>query len=201
MGFSFFVCLGWSYSWVFRWISGFQFEAFGAALFSCMFWNKALSFQREFYVIVMNGWIVGNLMHYWLLESGGYRTSSCYNSEWMGVLRKDRDEGWYCLVWGKMSKASLGLRSLSFGSLQQQTQNGGLFYQNSSGIRKTSRTLSGSREKEKYLQFILKYLARRKVIMLILVTIATLAISTGFFNTNRGLICCHWLLFHFASIA
>ncbi|KAL3508679.1 hypothetical protein ACH5RR_028080 [Cinchona calisaya] len=84
-----------------------------------------------------------------------------------------------------MSGVSLGLRSSSLGSLQQHAQDGGLQSQSSFTIRKTSRPLSGSREKEKYLFFIFKYFGRRKVIMLILVIIAILALATGFFTASR----------------
>ncbi|CDP05921.1 unnamed protein product [Coffea canephora] len=84
-----------------------------------------------------------------------------------------------------MNEVSSGLRSLSFGSLQLHSQNGGLQSQNSSTLRKTSRTLSGSREKERYLPFIFKYLGRRKVIMLILVIIAILALTTGFLTASK----------------
>ena len=97
------------------------------------------------------------------------------------------------MVRGKMNEVSSGLRSLSFGSLQLHSQNGGLQSQNSSTLRKTSRTLSGSREKERYLPFIFKYLGRRKVIMLILVIIAILALTTGFLTASKGLLCFHCL--------
>ncbi|KAK2968449.1 hypothetical protein RJ640_004455 [Escallonia rubra] len=78
-----------------------------------------------------------------------------------------------------MTGGSLGLRTGSYGSLQQQVQNGGLQSQHLFVVRKPSKmSLSGSREKE-------RYLCRRKVGMLILVLFALLAFMAGFFTVNK----------------
>lgn len=87
-----------------------------------------------------------------------------------------------------MTGGSLGLRTGSYGSLHQG-QNGVLQTQNSFIVRKPSRmTLSGSREKERFLHLIWRYLGRRKVGMLILAVFALLAFLTGFITVNKGLL-------------
>ncbi|KAL2247519.1 uncharacterized protein LOC105176998 [Sesamum indicum] len=86
-----------------------------------------------------------------------------------------------------MTGGSLGLRlSGSFGSLQQQAQNGGLQSQNVYITRRSSKTsLNGSREKERFFSSTLRYLCRRKVGMLILASFAVLGFMTGFFTVNK----------------
>uniref|UniRef100_A0A5B7BDK8 TOD1/MUCI70 glycosyltransferase-like domain-containing protein n=1 Tax=Davidia involucrata TaxID=16924 RepID=A0A5B7BDK8_DAVIN len=85
-----------------------------------------------------------------------------------------------------MTGGSLGLRTGSYGSLQQQAQNGVLQTQNLFALRKPSKmSLSGSREKERFLPLICRYLGRRKVGMLILAAFALLAFMTGFFTVNK----------------
>ncbi|CAK9138230.1 unnamed protein product [Ilex paraguariensis] len=87
-----------------------------------------------------------------------------------------------------MTGASLGLRTPSYGSLQQQGQNGGglLQTQNSFVLRKPPKiSLSGSREKERFLPRIFRYLGRRKVGMLFLVIFALMAFLSGFFTVNK----------------
>lgn len=88
-----------------------------------------------------------------------------------------------------MTRESLGLRTGSYGSLQQNTNNEMLRPYNNSNIffvRKPQRmSNSGSREKERFLPSICKYLGRKKVGMLILFSLALLAFLTGFFTVNR----------------
>lgn len=83
----------------------------------------------------------------------------------------------------------MGLRTGSYGSLQQQyfTQNGLLQTQpNSIIVRKPSKmSLSGSREKERLLPFICRYISRKKVGMVILVAFALLAFISGFSTVNK----------------
>lgn len=85
----------------------------------------------------------------------------------------------------------MGLRTGSYGSLQQQyfTQNGVLQTQpNSIIVRKPSKmSLSGSREKERLLPFICRYISKKKVGMVILVAFALLAFISGFSTVNKGL--------------
>lgn len=84
-----------------------------------------------------------------------------------------------------MTGVSLDLRIQSYGS-PQQPQNGSLQTQNGFIVRKSSRmSLSGSREKDKFLPFLCRYLSRKKVVMLILVSFALMAFLTSFFTTNR----------------
>lgn len=87
-----------------------------------------------------------------------------------------------------MTGGSLGLRlSGSSGSLQQQAQNGGFQLQNLYFPRRSSKTsLTGYREKERFLPSTFRYLSRRKVGMLILAVFALLAFMTGFFTVNKG---------------
>ncbi|PIN22745.1 hypothetical protein CDL12_04562 [Handroanthus impetiginosus] len=85
-----------------------------------------------------------------------------------------------------MTGGSAGLRlSGSFGSLQQQTQSGGLQLQNLYLTRRSSRmSLAGYREKERYWSCF-RYLCRRKVGMLILAAFMAAAFMTGFFTLNK----------------
>nr|XP_043622358.1 probable hexosyltransferase MUCI70 isoform X1 [Erigeron canadensis] len=88
---------------------------------------------------------------------------------------------------------SLDLRSIQsyYGSpaaQQQQVvqQNGSLQTQNGFIVRKASRmSLAGSREKDKLLPFLCRYLSRKKVVMMVLVLFALLAFLSGFFNATR----------------
>lgn len=82
-----------------------------------------------------------------------------------------------------MTGVSLGIRTGSCGSLQ----NAVLQTQNSFSIRKPSRvSLSGSREKERFLPFICRHVGRKKVGMLILVVFALLVFLPGFIAVNKG---------------
>ncbi|XP_071698291.1 probable hexosyltransferase MUCI70 [Rutidosis leptorrhynchoides] len=84
-----------------------------------------------------------------------------------------------------MTGMPLDLRTQSYGS-PQQLQNGLLQTQNGFIVRKASRmSLAGSREKEKFLPFLCRYLTRKKVVMMILGSFALLAFLSGFFNANR----------------
>ncbi|KAK6132685.1 hypothetical protein DH2020_033568 [Rehmannia glutinosa] len=86
-----------------------------------------------------------------------------------------------------MTGGSLGLRlSGSFGSLQQQAQNGVLQPQDLYLTRRSSKTsLTGYREKERFFSSTFRYLSRRKVGMLILAAFAIVAFMTGFFTVNK----------------
>ncbi|XP_016581223.2 probable hexosyltransferase MUCI70 isoform X2 [Capsicum annuum] len=85
-----------------------------------------------------------------------------------------------------MTGWSLGLRTGSDGSLQQLAQNGVYHSQNSFFSRKGSKTsLSGFREKEKWLPSICRFLVRKQVGMLILVVFALLAFVVGFSMVNK----------------
>lgn len=85
-----------------------------------------------------------------------------------------------------MTGGSLGLRTGSYGSLQQQVQNGKLHAQTSFLSRKPSKMLlSGSREKERVLPFICRYLGRKRVGMFILFVFAFLAFISGFSSVNK----------------
>ncbi|KAL8205490.1 hypothetical protein R6Q57_009041 [Mikania cordata] len=84
-----------------------------------------------------------------------------------------------------MTGVSLDLRTQGYGS-PQQPQNGSLQTQNGFAARKPSRmSLSGSREKDKFLPFLCRYLSRKKTVMMILVSIALMAFLSGFFTVNR----------------
>lgn len=110
-------------------------------------------------------------------------------------MKEKRDEDKNYLVRGKMTGGSLGLRTGSYGTLQQLPQNGSFSPQNLFPHRKPSRaSLSSSREKERYLPCLCKCLGRRKVGMLILVVFAVFGSITGFFTISRGLLCYHCLL-------
>ncbi|KVI10513.1 Protein of unknown function DUF616 [Cynara cardunculus var. scolymus] len=78
-----------------------------------------------------------------------------------------------------MTGVSLDSRTQSYGS-PQQPQNGSLQTQNGFIVRKSSRmSLSGPREKDKFLPFLCRYLSRKKVVMLILGSFALMAFLTG----------------------
>ncbi|XP_071697845.1 probable hexosyltransferase MUCI70 [Rutidosis leptorrhynchoides] len=84
-----------------------------------------------------------------------------------------------------MTGVSLDFRTQSYGS-PQQVQNGSLQTQNGFIVRKASRmSLTGSREKDKFLPFLCRYLTRKKVLMMILGSFALLAFVSGFFSANR----------------
>ncbi|KAM0063349.1 hypothetical protein Hdeb2414_s0003g00089911 [Helianthus debilis subsp. tardiflorus] len=85
-----------------------------------------------------------------------------------------------------MTGVPLDLRPQSYGS-PQQPQNGSLQTQNGfATARKPSRmSLSGSREKDKFLPFLCRYLSRKKIVMMILGLFALMAFLSGFFNANR----------------
>ncbi|RWV92166.1 hypothetical protein GW17_00045486 [Ensete ventricosum] len=79
-----------------------------------------------------------------------------------------------------MTGGSLGLRSGSYGSLQQQLQSGAALPTQSPPLpaRKTSKmSLSGSREKERILPRIFKFAGRRKVGMLLLLVASAAVLS------------------------
>ncbi|KAG6494249.1 probable hexosyltransferase MUCI70 [Zingiber officinale] len=81
-----------------------------------------------------------------------------------------------------MTGASLGLRSLSYGSLQQQLQNGSLLPTQSPPVtvRKPAKmSLSGSREKERILVRVCKFAGRRKVGMLLLLIASVAVLSSN----------------------
>uniref|UniRef100_M1AX81 TOD1/MUCI70 glycosyltransferase-like domain-containing protein n=1 Tax=Solanum tuberosum TaxID=4113 RepID=M1AX81_SOLTU len=86
-----------------------------------------------------------------------------------------------------MTGWSLGLRTVSDGSLQQLAQNGVLYSHSNSFVpRKGSKTsLSSYREKEKFLPSILRFLVRKQVGMLILAAFALLAFLTAFWMVNK----------------
>ena len=86
-----------------------------------------------------------------------------------------------------MTGLSLDIRTQSYAS-PQQPQNGSLQTQNGFIVRKSSRmSLSGSREKDRFLTFLCRYLSRKKVVMMILMSFALMAFLSGFFTSNRGL--------------
>ncbi|KAF5460971.1 hypothetical protein F2P56_020803 [Juglans regia] len=82
-----------------------------------------------------------------------------------------------------MTGGSLGLRTGSYGSLQQQIQNGTL--QTSQARKPSKMLLSSSREKEKLLPFICRYVGRRRVAMLLLIVLALLVFVFGSFTVNK----------------
>lgn len=82
----------------------------------------------------------------------------------------------------------MGLRTSSYGSLQQQFQNGFLQATQASPVlvRKPPKMLlSSSREKERLLPFICRYFGRRRVAMLLLVVLALLVFVFGSFTVNK----------------
>ncbi|XP_028118994.1 uncharacterized protein LOC114316533 isoform X3 [Camellia sinensis] len=90
-----------------------------------------------------------------------------------------------------MTGGSLGLRTASYGSMQQP-QNDVFQIPNSFNVRKPSKMpLSGLREKERFLPFICRYLGRRNVGMLILVALALLAFLIGFITVNKACPVCY----------
>ncbi|GMP65790.1 hypothetical protein CsSME_00026445 [Camellia sinensis var. sinensis] len=102
-----------------------------------------------------------------------------------GILRDKGDEAENCGFGGTMTGGSLGLRTASYGSMQQP-QNDVFQIPNSFNVRKPSKMpLSGLREKERFLPFICRYLGRRNVGMLILVALALLAFLIGFITVNK----------------
>ncbi|XP_059443404.1 probable hexosyltransferase MUCI70 isoform X2 [Corylus avellana] len=87
-----------------------------------------------------------------------------------------------------MTGGSLGLRTGSYGSLQQQVQNGFLPAAQATPIlvRKPTKMLfSSSREKERVLLLICRYAGRRRVAMLLLVVLALLVFVFGSFMVNK----------------
>lgn len=97
-----------------------------------------------------------------------------------------------------MTGGSLGLRTSSYGSLQQQFQNGFLQATQASPVllRKPSKMLlSSSREKERLLPLICRYVGRRRVAMLLLVVLALLVFVFGSFTVNKGLFLSPFLFF------
>ncbi|KAK1367094.1 hypothetical protein POM88_042655 [Heracleum sosnowskyi] len=87
-----------------------------------------------------------------------------------------------------MTGVSLGLRTGSYGSLlQQQGTNGVVRAQNFIVVRKPAKmSLSGSREKEMVIPYVLRQLFRRNVVMVILLITALAFCMTGFFKVNRA---------------
>lgn len=84
-----------------------------------------------------------------------------------------------------MTGLSLDIRTQSYAS-PQQPQNGSLQTQNGFIVRKSSRmSLSGSREKDRFLTFLCRFLSRKKVVMMILMSFALMAFLSGFFTSNR----------------
>lgn len=88
-----------------------------------------------------------------------------------------------------MTGGSLGLRTGSYGSLQlQQIQNGFPPNLSTSALtRKPSKVLLASREKERVLSFVCRFLGRKRVIMLLLVVLALLVFICNSFNVNKGM--------------
>ncbi|XP_072966536.1 probable hexosyltransferase MUCI70 isoform X2 [Typha angustifolia] len=89
---------------------------------------------------------------------------------------------------GTMTGGSLGLRSGSYGSLQQQQLHNGVaaspILSPPLSVRKPKMLISGSREKERILQRICKIVGRRKVGMLLLL-IACAAVFCSLFSIVR----------------
>lgn len=86
-----------------------------------------------------------------------------------------------------MTGGSLGVRTGSYGSLPQ-AQNGMLHSQHAFVLRKPPKmSLSGSREKERFLPYIGRFVLRRQVGMVILLTFALLVFTAGFVTVNKGL--------------
>lgn len=116
-----------------------------------------------------------------------------------GFLQEEGDERRICCT---MTGGAIGLRTGSYGSLQQQPQNGISYIQTTSGlVRKPSKMLlSSSREKEKLRPFICRCFGRRKVAMLLLVVLALLVFIFGSFTVNKGLFFYVILIFFFEDI-
>lgn len=90
---------------------------------------------------------------------------------------REGDERETCTYWGTMTGGSLGLRTASYGSLQQQLQNGAFLPIHATPliVRKNSKTLLSSyREKERFLSRICKFASRRRVGMLLVVVVSVL---------------------------
>lgn len=86
-----------------------------------------------------------------------------------------------------MTGKSLLTRTGSYPSLQQQlSPNGALSTASVLGRKPSKVALSGSREKERALQFICRYLGRKKVAMLMLVVLALFVFVFGSFTVSRG---------------
>ncbi|KAK1367097.1 hypothetical protein POM88_042658 [Heracleum sosnowskyi] len=92
-----------------------------------------------------------------------------------------------------MTGVSLGLRTGSYGSfLRQQGTNGVVCAQNFIVVRKPAKmSLSGSREKERVIPYVLRQLFRRNVVMVILLITAFAFCMTGFFKVNRACPVCY----------
>lgn len=107
------------------------------------------------------------------------------------------DERWVYSVEGTMTGGSLGLRTGSYGSLQQH--NGFSNFQPTPIlVRKSSKLLfSSSREKEKLRPLLCRFFGRRKVAMLLLVVLALFVFVFGSFIVNRGLF--FFIIFYFGS--
>ncbi|KAL3733746.1 hypothetical protein ACJRO7_023159 [Eucalyptus globulus] len=94
-----------------------------------------------------------------------------------------------------MTGVSFGIRTGSYGSLQQLSNGGGGggggggALQNHAApvlLRKPSKLgLSGYREKEKFLPFVRRYLGRKRVAMVLLVALALLVFVFGSFTVNK----------------
>lgn len=86
-----------------------------------------------------------------------------------------------------MTGVSFGLRTGSYGSLQQLS-NGAPQNQGAPVLlRKPSKLgVPGYREKEKFLPFVCRYLGRKRVAMMLLVALALLVFVFGSFTVNKG---------------
>ncbi|KAK4751625.1 hypothetical protein SAY87_005107 [Trapa incisa] len=88
-----------------------------------------------------------------------------------------------------MSGALIGLRTGSYGSLQQVHLPNGVSHNQSGLLRKPSKVaLSSWREKERLISLLCRYLGRRKVAMLLLVVLALLVFVFGSFTVDKGLV-------------
>lgn len=88
-----------------------------------------------------------------------------------------------------MTGGSLGLRTGSYGSLQQQPQNGiSHIHTTPIVMRKPPKLLlPSSRDKEKLWSTFWRCFGRKKVAMLVLVALAVLVIVIGSFGVSKGL--------------
>ncbi|KAJ4980602.1 hypothetical protein NE237_031439 [Protea cynaroides] len=87
-----------------------------------------------------------------------------------------------------MTGGSLGLRTGSYGSLQQQLQNSVVFPIQATPIvvRKPSKMfIPGSREKERFLQRICKFAGRRRVGMLLLVVVSVVVFMSVLYAVSK----------------
>lgn len=88
-----------------------------------------------------------------------------------------------------MTGASLGSRTASYGSLQQQSQKGVLHIRATSiFVRKNTKPLTSLREKEKCRHFICCHFGLRKVAVLLLVALAILVFVFGTYTGSRGML-------------